>query len=432
MSKTRTYIFILFILILAGLSGFFVLSKERPFKLGLDLQGGAHLIYQADLSGVSSGERGGKMDGLRDLIERRIDIFGVAEPLVQVAGERLIIEVAGVEPSDAITQIGETPLLEFKEIIQEGGIGIENEVFQESIFLRNTELSGEHLKTAEVRFDQTTSAITIELEFTSEGAKVFERVTESNIGKPLAIFLDGKSIIDTTEDDQITEEDFYAPLVQEKITGGKAVITGERDLERARQIVSRLKSGSLPVPINLISQQSVGPILGKLSLEESLRAGMIGLIAVIIFLIIFYRLSGLLAALALVVYSLLILALFKLIPVTFTLSGIAGLILSLGMAVDANILIFSRMKEELKSGLSFSSALEEGFRRAWLAIRDGNFTTLIIAFILFGLGTSFVKGFALTLIIGILMSMFSAIIVTKNFLKVFERTKLEKFTWLWK
>lgn len=430
MTKTRTYIFIFFIFVLAGLAGFFVLSKDRPFKLGLDLQGGAHLIYQADLSNVPSSEKSEKMEGVRDLIERRIDIFGVAEPVVQVAGDRLIVEVAGVEPSLAIAQIGATPLLEFKEIIQQESPSTENP--QGRFILQNTELTGEHLKTAEIQFDQTTGAITIGLKFTTEGAKIFEAVTERNTGKPLAIFLDGKSIIDTTGDDKIDEQDLYAPVVQGKITGGEAVITGEKDINRAKQIVSRLKSGALPVPISLVSQQSVGPILGKVSLEQSLRAGVIGLLAVIIFLIILYRLPGLLAALALVIYSLLILALFKLIPVTFTLSGIAGLILSLGMAVDANILIFSRMREELKNGVSFSSAIEEGFRRAWTAVRDGNLTALILAFILFGFGTSFVKGFALTLIIGTLMSMFSAITVTRNFLKVFERTKLEKFAWLWR
>ncbi|MEK7519514.1 MAG: protein translocase subunit SecD [Patescibacteria group bacterium] len=440
MPKTKTYIFILFIFILAGSAGFFVLSKKRPFKLGLDLQGGAHLIYQADLSGVSSREKSGKMEDLRDLIERRINIFGVAEPVVQITGERLLVDIAGVEPSAAIAQIGETPLLEFKELtsikIQKQDQKVEtfNEEKKEEEFFawKNTELSGEHFKRADISFDQTTGAITIQLEFTSEGAKVFEEVTARNTGKPLAIFLDGKSIIDTTEDNKITDEDLYSPVVQEKITGGKAVITGEKNIERARQIVSRLKSGALPVPISLISQQSVGPTLGRVSLEESLRAGVIGLAALILLLISFYRLPGFFASLALGIYLILILALFKLIPVTLTLAGIAGVILSLGIAVDANILIFSRMREELRKGLSFPAALEEGFKRAWTAIRDGNLTALIVALILFSFGSSFVKGFALTLIIGILLSMFSAIIVTKNFLKIFEKTKFEKFTWLWR
>jgi len=428
MEKKKTYLFIFFILVLVGLAGFFVFNKKRPFKLGLDLQGGAQLIYQADFTKSFSFERKEKMEGLRDLIERRINILGVTEPVVQVAGERLIVEIAGVDPAQAIAQIGETPLLEFKELIQENDQSSQG---GGKVFLKNTELSGEHLKTADISFDQISGAILINLEFTPQGAKVFEEVTARNIGKPLAIFLDGKSIIDTDGDGKITENDLYAPIVQQKIEGGKAVITGEKDLERAKKIVSRLKSGALPVPISLISQQSVGPILGKVSLEKSLKAGLFGLVVVIIFLIIFYRLPGFLAAIALLFYSLLILAIFKLISVTLTLSGIAGVILSLGMAVDANILIFSRMKEELKRGLALSSAIEEGFRRAWSAIRDGNLTSLLVAFILFGFGSSFVKGFALTLSIGILLSMFSAIIVTKNFLKIFEGTKLEKIKWLW-
>jgi preprotein translocase subunit SecD len=428
MEKKKTYLFIFFILVLVGLAGFFVFNKKRPFKLGLDLQGGAQLIYQADFTKSFSFERKEKMEGLRDLIERRINILGVTEPVVQVAGERLIVEIAGVDPAQAIAQIGETPLLEFKELIQENDQSSQEEG---KVFLKNTELSGEHLKTADISFDQISGAILINLEFTPQGAKVFEEVTARNIGKPLAIFLDGKSIIDTDGDGKITENDLYAPIVQQKIEGGKAVITGEKDLERAKKIVSRLKSGALPVPISLISQQSVGPILGKVYLEKSLKAGLFGLVAVIIFLIIFYRLPGFLAAIALLFYSLLILAIFKLISVTLTLSGIAGVILSLGMAVDANILIFSRLKEELKRGLALSSAIEEGFRRAWSAIRDGNLTSLLVAFILFGFGSSFVKGFALTLSIGILLSMFSAITVTKNFLKIFEGTKLEKIKWLW-
>jgi protein-export membrane protein SecD len=428
MEKKKTYLFIFFILVLVGLAGFFVFNKKRPFKLGLDLQGGAQLIYQADFTKSFSFERKEKMEGLRDLIERRINILGVTEPVVQVAGERLIVEIAGVDPAQAIAQIGETPLLEFKELIQENDQSSQG---GGEVFLKNTELSGEHLKTADISFDQISGAILINLEFTPQGAKVFEEVTARNIGKPLAIFLDGKSIIDTDGDGKITENDLYAPIVQQKIEGGKAVITGEKDLERAKKIVSRLKSGALPVPISLISQQSVGPILGKVSLEKSLKAGLFGLVAVIIFLIIFYRLPGFLAAIALLFYSLLILAIFKLISVTLTLSGIAGVILSLGMAVDANILIFSRLKEELKRGLALSSAIEEGFRRAWSAIRDGNLTSLLVAFILFGFGSSFVKGFALTLSIGILLSMFSAITVTKNFLKIFEGTKLEKIKWLW-
>ena len=295
-----------------------------------------------------------------------------------------------------------------------------------------TELTGEYLKEAEVSFNQTTYQPQISLKFKEEGVKLFEEITARNIGKPLAIFLDQKSIIDTDGDGEITDNDLYAPIVQEKIPRGEAVITGEMDIVRAKEIVKRLNWGALPVKIGEpISQQSVGPTLGNISLEKSLRAGIFGLIGVILFLIIFYRLPGLLASLALAIYVALMLALFKIIPVTLTLAGIGGFILSIGMAIDANILIFSRFREELKEGKSFLMAVEEGFKRAWPSIRDGNLTTLIVALILFSFGTSFVKGFALTLTIGILMSMVSAIIITKNFLKCFVATRLERVKFLW-
>jgi protein-export membrane protein SecD len=281
-----------------------------------------------------------------------------------------------------------------------------------------TLLTGKYLEKATPTFDNTTSQPQVSLKFNGEGAELFEEITERNIGKPLAIYIDGLPI--------------SAPTVQSAISGGEAVITGSFTIEDVRELARNLNAGALPVPITLISQQTIGPTLGAVSLEKSLMAGIWGLLAVMIFMIIFYRVPGFLASLSLAIYIILVLALFKIIPVTLTLAGIGGFILSVGMAVDANILIFSRMREELKSGQSFSVAVEEGFRRAWPSIRDGNLTTLIVAVILFGFGTSFVKGFAFTLTIGILMSMFSAIIITKNFLRVFVETKLEKIKILWK
>lgn len=402
---------------------------ERPFQLGLDLQGGIHLVYEADLSQVETGDYDSAMEGLRDVMERRVNLFGVREPIIQTEGSgssrRLIIELAGIrDPNEAIELIGKTPYLEFREqkpnfdeIVQknqkvlETGEGVPEDPFAP------TSLTGRYLKRVELGFDDRTKEPIINLQFNDEGAKIFEELTERNVGKPLAIYLDFQLL--------------SAPIVQSKISGGRAQITGNFTREEARAMVRNMNAGALPIPVNLISQQNVGPVLGKVSLEQSLKAGIVGFVLVIAFMIFFYRVPGFFAAIALLLYVLFLLALFKLIPVTLTLAGIAGFILSIGMAVDANILIFSRMREELREGKSFSVALQEGFRRAWPSIRDGNLTTLLVAFILFWFGSSFVQGFALTLSLGIVMSMFSAIFVTKNFLSLFVHTRLERVRFLW-
>jgi len=433
MSKRRTYLIIVFIFLLAFLAGNFIFPEflklpyfpERDFELGLDLQGGIHLLYQADLSGIEEKDKSGAMAGLRDVMERRVDLFGVREPIVQIQGERLIIELAGIiDPAEAIRQIGQTPFLEFKEqrenyqeILEKNREVIETGEGQIEDPFQSTPLTGKYLKRAELGFDQTTYQALVQLLFDDEGAKIFEELTTRNVGKQLAIYIDQILI--------------SAPVVQEKISGGKAQISGQFTVEEAKELARNLNAGALPVPITLISQQSVGPTLGKISLEQSLKAGFLGFLAIIIFMILFYRLPGILAGLALAIYVVLVLSVFKLIPVTLTLAGIGGFILSIGMAIDANVLIFSRMREELRSGKNFAQSLEEGFNRAWPAIRDGNLTTLIVAFILFGFGTSFIKGFATTLSLGILISMFSAIIISKNFLRCFAGTKLEKVKLLW-
>ncbi len=484
MQKKKVYLILLFILILAFFAGSLSYPKyfnqaagflrekahinmpnfwEVPFRLGLDLQGGTHLIYEADLSEIEEVERSQKMEQLKDTIERRVNIYGVNEPLIQIQGEsRLIVELAGVKNvQEAIDMIGETPYLEFREMLsdqereeirdsipeeqilevmeiikQQTGQEVSREEVLDiltSSLSKPTELTGEYLERADVAFESTTGNIQIKLQFNKEGAKIFEEVTGRNVGKPLAIFLDGMSIIDTDGDDSITNNDFYAPIIQQKITGGQAVITGEMDMKKAQKIAQRLNSGALPVKIgDPISQKIVGATLGKISLEKSLWAGAFGFLAIIIFLIIFYRFPGFLASMSLGVYIVLVLSLFKLIPVTLTLAGIGGFVLSIGMAVDANILIFSRMREELKEEKSFTVAIEEGFRRSWPSIRDGNITTLIVALILFWFGTSFIKGFAFTLSIGILLSMFSAIFITRNFLRIFVNTRFEKYNWLWR
>lgn len=295
-----------------------------------------------------------------------------------------------------------------------------------------TGLGGKQLEETTVRIDKNTQEPQVILNFNEKGAKKLAEITKNNIGKPLAIFLDGKSIIDTTGDGKITSADIYAPTIQSEITNGKASISGGMDVERARTIVERLREGALPVPINLIYQKTVGSTLGKISLQKSLKAGIIGFLAVIVFMIAFYRLPGFLASLSLGLYGALVLTLFKTIPVTLSMAGIGGVILSVGMAIDANILIFSRFREELEKKSSFKASVVEGFRRAWPSIRDGNFTTLIATVILYGFGTSFVKGFALTLGLGVLVSMFAAMFITRTLLQKFEDTKLEKIDWLWK
>jgi preprotein translocase subunit SecD len=403
---------------------------EIPFKLGLDLQGGSHLVYEADLSNIEKEEYSSAMQGLRDVIERRVNLFGVQEPLVQTeqapGHHRLIVELAGIiDPAEAIKMIGQTPFLEFKEpkenyeeIINNNQKVLESGEGEIEDSYQATALTGKYLKGAEVGFDQTaTYKSLVLLQFDEEGSKVFEDLTSRNVGKPLAIYIDGLPI--------------SAPIVQEVISGGRAQISGDFTIEEAQSLARNLNAGALPVPINLISQQSVGPTLGKISLEKSLKAGIFGFLLIILFMIFFYRLPGILSALALGIYAAIILSLFKLIPVTLTLAGIGGFILSIGMAIDANILIFSRMREELRGQKPFAQSVEEGFNRAWPSIRDGNLTTLLVAVILFGFGTSFIKGFALTLSLGILISMFSAIFITKNFLKCFIKTRLENWQWLW-
>ena len=402
---------------------------DIPFKLGLDLQGGVHLVYEADLSEIDEDNYGSSMQGLRDVIERRVNFFGVREPIVQTekAGEhhRLIIELAGViDPAQAIKEIGKTPFLQFKkmkenyeEIIQNNQKVIEDGKGEFEDPFENTLLTGKYLEKAEVDFDSNTYKPLVLIRFNNEGSDIFETLTSENIGKPLAIFIDNALI--------------SSPVVQEKISGGSAQISGSFTDVEAKELARNLNAGALPVPIEIVSQQVVGPTLGKISVQESLRAGVIGLIAVILFLIVFYRLPGLLSSISLGVYICIVLGLFKLVPVTLTLAGVGGFILSIGIAIDANILILSRMKEELSEGKSFSFSLEEGFKRAWSSIRDGNFTTLLVAFILFEFGTSFIKGFALTLSIGILVSMFSALFVTRTFLECFKEKRLSKIRWFW-
>ncbi|NCU39421.1 preprotein translocase subunit SecD [Candidatus Falkowbacteria bacterium] len=474
--------------------------KEIPFNLGLDLQGGTQLVYEADMTNIAEADRAEAMESARDIIERRVNAFGVSEPLVQankgLSGEfRLIVELAGIKDvEEAIKMIGETPILEFKEqnldlintlsqeiSLEEEDIKIETEgdenvevvtdeaeslpapEITEDDLWQDTGLTGKYLKRATLQFNPNDSTPEVSIQFNEEGDKLFAEITDRNVGRPVAIFLDGYII--------------SAPTVNEKIVGGQALISGQFNIDEAKDLVKRLNSGALPVPISLVSQKTVQASLGMESINDSLMAGLIGLLLVSVFMVLVYRFPGLLSVISLTVYGLTMLAIFKVIPVvvalvlvfvmialifysfheikifdsllalmftligvllffyainpiTLSLSGIAGLILSLGMAVDANILIFARTKEEMKKGESLSQAITDGFKRAWPSIRDGNIVVLLTCLILMFFGTSVVQGFGTTLFIGVSVSLFSAIVVTRALLLITSGKWLEKRPWL--
>lgn len=499
--------------------GDFSWQKELKLHLGLDLQGGTQLVYEADMSDIPAGEQDNAIEGVRDVIERRVNALGVSEPLVQTnkTGDtyRIIIELAGVtDINQAIEAIGETPSLDFREAVisedesqtdeenteesenseeqtesepeayrpklrllkdpqiiaqateensentpEEDNAGETDSGSSESIELSpeglqvqgegedaqitdsegnpidieallqqqqqsiasnftKTELSGKQFERADLQFDPNTGQPTVVITFNNEGKELFKQITERNIGQPVGIFLDNQLI--------------SAPRVNQVINDGVAVISGDFDVEEARTLSQRLNAGALPVPIEQISQTTVGPTLGQESIQNSFIAAVLGLILVSIFMIAYYRLPGLLSVFALAAYSLIVLALFKMIPVTLTLAGIAGFILSIGMAVDANVLIFERTREEIRNGKTYASAIESGFKHAWTSIRDSNISSIITCLILIWFGTSIITGFAVTLIIGILVSMFSAITITRTLMRLSATKFISNRKWLYR
>ncbi len=496
-------------------------------NLGLDLQGGIHLEYKADTGKIDSAKIDDAMQAVQDVIERRVNAFGVAEPVIYTtksgSERRLVVELPGVKDiNQAKELIKETPFLEFKEegapdaskqipqevldklnvqakqkaqdVLQKALAGEDftqlakdnsqdpgskdnggeydfvkkgsfvpeyetvifdknlkdGEIFPELVETQfgwhiikrievrgegesqefksahiliakqtnpepqqnwvETGLSGKNLTNSTTDFqNQGLTEPVVSIQFDAEGTKLFADLTKKNMGKQIAIFLDGQII--------------SAPTVQAEITDGKAIISGNFTIDSAKALAKRLNEGALPVPINLVSQQSVEASLGQISLEKSLKAGMVGFIIVVIFMLIYYRFLGVVASLALLIYAGLMISIFKLSvfspwQITLTLPGIAGFVLSIGMAVDANILIFERTKEEIRRGRNIAGALDEGFKRAWTSIRDGNASSIITAAILIEMGTGFVKGFAVTLVIGVLLSMFTAVNITRTLLKV--------------
>lgn len=401
------------ILIAAGLLSWFVLStngadNQYRVKLGLDLAGGTELTYTADTSNVIT-DKQGALNSLREVVEKRVNLFGVAEPLVQlekssaVAGDvqdRLIVELPGVtDVKAAVDALGKTPTLEFRLVAGQVATG--------TTAYTKTELTGRYLKNAQLQFSSGNGSAAagrpvVVLNFNDEGAKLFEKITRENVGRQLAIFLDGEVI--------------SSPVIQEAIPGGTATITGQFTPTEGRDLVQNLNFGALPVPIELSGSNSVGPTLGAAAFHAGLIASVLGFAIVALFMILWYRLPGLVATVALLIYVLVTVALIKFIPITLTASGIAGFILSIGMAVDANVLIFERMKEELRSGKTPHDAAKIGFSRAWPAIRDGHFTMILSSIILFWMGTSLVQGFALVFGFGVIVSLLSAVTITQTFL----------------
>ena len=373
-----------------------VMIVVKPTKLGLDLVGGSRLVLEAQITPTVAKITPEMMDSLQFAIENRVNKLGVAETVVQRQGEkRLVVEIPAVKDlNQAKKFLGETAELAFKKEVPLGN----------GFTWADTGLTGNDLNRATLS-TSTNGQWVVDLEFNDKGTRKFADLTQQLVGKPMAIFFNG----------ELTS----APVIREAIIGGRAQISGGDNgfaYEEAKEMVDLLNAGALPVPAKIIEENTVGATLGADSIEKSKFAGAVGLGLVMLFMIGYYRLPGLIANVALVIYSLILFMLFKMIPVTLTLAGIAGFILSIGMAVDANILIFERTKEELRSGRSLFTAINAGFDRAFTSIFDSNMTTIITSAILYFLGTSIVKGFALTLAIGVIVSMFTAITVTKNFM----------------
>ncbi len=441
------------IVILFGLALSEVLIRDAPsigdsspgnntlgMRLGLDLSGGTHLVYKADLSQIGNESAAQAIDGVIDIIQRRVNAYGVSEPVIQKqGGDRISVQLPGVRDMDAaVALIGQTAQLDFRELTDESwqlvqdlsaqGLFTGYESLTEQGIIEwipamgtsskgeEVHLTGEHLKrNTRVEFSQLTNQPEVHFELTSEGAGLFAQITGRLIGRPLGIFLDDAWI--------------SSPIVRSEIPGGSGVIENMKGLDEARRLSTLLNAGALPVPLEgPIIREDIDPTLGADSIRKSLIAGVVGLALVLAFMMLYYRLPGVLASGALLIYGVLVLAAFKLIPVTLTLAGIAAFILSIGMAVDANVLIFERLKEELRAGRTLGGAIEAGFNRAWAAIRDSNISTLITCGILYWMGNVLaeprVKGFALTLAIGVALSMFTAIFVTRTFLRLFVGTRL--------
>lgn len=407
--RLRTYFSLLLIFLAAAAAAFVCLpdgpylkigdkvifKKEIRIKEGLDLKGGAHLVYSADMSKVEEGSRSDAASSLAKVIENRVNGFGITEPVVQTSKSgndwRLLVELPGVQDlNEAMNLIGKTAELDFRE----GKEGAQDFV--------KTDLTGKDFKRADVGFDQGGSPL-INIEFNAEGAKKFEEITARNVGKPLAIYLDNKLI--------------SAPNVNEKISGGKGQITGQFDIKEAKNLAIQLNAGALPVPIKMIEERNIGATLGQESVAKSIYAGIIGVIFVSLYMIVYYRGLGIFSTIGLSLYLLFTIALIKLFGVTITMGGIAGLILSVGMSMETDVLVFERIREELRAGRSFTAAIRLGFSRAWPSVRDSNAVSVIIAALLYTAGGT-IRGFAVVLILGIVIGLATTFIGTRTLLAV--------------
>ena len=398
---------IIVILVSIAIGTFYVNDTDKfPFSLGLDLAGGAQLTYTANTDEIPDEEISGRLDALQQVIERRVNSLGVSEPRVFTSStsiftglpieHRLLIELPGVtDIEEAIRSIGETPHLEFK--LYNSGTGD-----YDSLPLQSGNISSASVQFLQGPGGALTSEPTISLSFDGEGSRLFADITRQNVGRLLGIFIDGELI--------------SAPVIREAILGGTTQISGSFTLESAKSLADNLNLGALPIPIELSETRTVNPTLGVETISKSAFAGLIALALILLMFLIVYRFTGVVAALALGVYIVIVLSIFKIIPIVLTAAGLAGFIMSMGFAVDANVLIFERMREELKNGTPRNEAIKNGCARAWLAIRDANFTSIIIAFLLFWFGSSLIKGFAFAFIIGVAISMISAYVLTKIFL----------------
>ena len=443
-------------------------TRQMDIQLGLDLQGGMQLTLDTDMSKISQEDKESALESARQVIERRVNMYGVSEPVVQASrmGDqyRILVELAGVQDvNQALNLVGTTAQLEFRAPLEEPELAqlrssVREELIQQypeyaiasaqlpdqsntqnqsqddapsletqptpdpqMAFLqqleelivnqrayKSTDLTGKDLKRASVVYGQNSAGPAVSIELNDEGARKFGELTKQYVGRSIAIFLDDQLI--------------SAPIVNEPIFGGQATISGRFTSDQAKELATQLNAGALPVPVNVVEQRTVGASLGQESVNSSLVAGSVGLGLVMIYMVIYYRFKGLIASFALILYTLISMTIFRYIPVTLTLAGIAGFILSIGMAIDANILIFERIKEEIKWGKTKTAALRLGFERAWSSIYDSNFASLITCALLYFFGTGLVRGFAVTLSIGIVVSMFTAVTVTKTLLLVAQKT----------